>query len=111
LAYRGSGNERYVQWADRYTGRWAAALLERQDLPLGIGTDGPVFAFLEHTERQYRSFMEQIPASFTDPVERAENLFAAGGVNSFLELYKLTRKECYAQAARKVLDILAGELQ
>ncbi len=89
LAHSLGGGDHYLAFARDYAGLWADVLLAEQELPVGLGVDGPLFALRDESEAFYLSGLGRAAPAET-PVDRAENFPAAGGINAFLELWELT---------------------
>ena len=103
LAFRMTGKERYYLLARDYGRKWAAALTEREELPVAVGPNGPLFG-LGDDESTYRSFAGAAPAEFATPESRAENLIASGAPDLMLDLWQLSHEDRFRAAAERIID-------
>ena len=109
LAWQATGEGRYLELARAHGGRWADAVLARDDLPVAIDAKGPRYRLAEKAEGAYRAFVGQV-GRLQPEVDRAENFLASGAVNALLALWQATEEVRYRQAAERLLDVLAGQL-
>lgn len=109
LAYDASEDERYLDFATRYAGEWAAAILAEETIPIALTVEGPLYEFAGDNESTYRSFVGEV-AGLHSPVERAENLLSSDAVNAFLRLWKETGRAHFRAAVEKLLDVLITQL-
>lgn len=109
LAHRITNEQRYLDLCVQHAGLWASGFDELNDIPAGIGDQGPVTRFGNDAREKYRAFAGQAPKG-TAPVDRAENLLASGAPNAFLTLWQLTDDERFINAVRMLLDVLVEEL-
>jgi hypothetical protein len=109
LAYQAGGDARFLELASVYAGHWAEAILAAEALPLGLTRTGPLYAFEGQAEALYRSFVGQAP-ELDSAVDRAENFLCSDTVQTFLRLWQLTAREEFRIAAKKLLDVLATQL-
>jgi hypothetical protein len=110
LAYSLGGGDRYLAFARDYAGLWADALLMEQELPVGLGADGPLFALNKRAEAFYLGGLGNADHHTETPIDRAENFLAAGGINVFLELWARTGEARFLRAAERLLDLLTPQL-
>jgi len=96
-ALRLNRSRRYGDWAAKYAGRWAQAVLAADELPVGLGPEGPVYE-------------PSISGDEHENFYRAEALLAVDAVQAFLKLWKITGINEFRAAAEKLLDALIGEL-
>ncbi|MCB9158858.1 MAG: hypothetical protein H6644_03210 [Caldilineaceae bacterium] len=108
-AYAASDDRRYLDFAARYAGAWADAILAGPELPIGLMPDRPLYRVDDTQEAVYRAFVGEASAPAT-PVDRAENFLASDAVNTFLRLWRLTGDARFRRAAERLLDVLSGEL-
>lgn len=92
-----SKDERYLDLAQAHAHRWAEAICGADTLPLGLASGGPKY-----------SPQAEVPGDSL--LMRAENFLASNGIGAFLNLWKLTGKRAFLEAAERLLDILAAEL-
>ena len=94
-AYRAAGDERYVDLARDFCGRWAREILAGDPLPAlrRFKEDGA-------DERYPRGLVGSTAAG---PEERLELHIGAGTTDALLDLFAVTREESLAAAARKIL--------
>ena len=98
------GGDRYLDLARAYASLWADAILNADELPVGLNVSGPFFELSKEAEEFYRSGLEaEVPLE--NDADRAENLLAAGGVNLFLGLWRRTREDRFRLASEALLDI------
>ncbi len=109
LAHSLGGGDRYLAFARDYAGLWADVLLTEQELPVGLGVNGPLFALSKEAEAFYLSGLGNAGHSET-PVDRAESFLAAGGINAFLELWERTGEARFLRAGERLLDLLTPQL-
>ena len=109
LAYAASDDRRYLDFAARYAGAWADAILAGPALPIGLMPDRPLFHGGDTHEAVYRAFVGEASAPATS-VDRAENFLASDAVNTFLRLWRLTGDTRFRHAAERLLDVLSDEL-
>ena len=109
LAHRAGGGDRYRDFAVRYAGVWADAILAGDVLPVGLLPSGPVYALAGEAEAVYRAFAG-MAGHLDDDVDRAENLLASNGTGAFLTLWQLTGAARFRRALERLLDILATQL-
>ena len=86
LAHQMGGGEHYLDFAARYAGKWADAILAGDVLPVGLLPSGPVYDLAGEAEVAYRSFAG-MAGHLDDDVDRAENLLASNGTGAFLALW------------------------
>jgi hypothetical protein len=104
-----SGEERYLDLARLHGGRWADAVLVREEIPVALGERGTLYRFEGDSEAAYRRFAGQAPP-LRDGVDRAENLLASDAVNAFLTLDERTGEPRFRGAAQRLVDVLATQL-
>ncbi|MEM7134067.1 MAG: hypothetical protein AAF702_47695 [Chloroflexota bacterium] len=109
VAYKMTQDEKYLELPKVAIGLWADAINDSDTLPIGLAPQGPIYALSQDSDEAYRQFAGQAP-ELELLVDRAENFLASNGVNTFLTLWQLTQDEKFLQAAEKLLDILAGQL-
>ncbi len=110
LAHDNGGGERYADLAKTYGGKWAKALVEREQIPLGLLESGPLYSLTDEMRSTYKRIVG-MAGDLDDELERAENLLASGGVDALLKLWTLSDKDAlYKKAAEKILDLLATQL-
>jgi len=106
LAYRMSTEKRYAELAVTHGGKWADAILQGEDLPIGLNPSGRgIYALEGSAEAAYRSFAGMAPANL-DELGRAENFLASNGIQTFLDLFELTGENRFLRAAERILDAL-----
>lgn len=115
LAYRLSGQKRYLELAAAHGRLWSQAILLSPDLPVVLlpGPDGtcqPLYQLEGEHNQAYRSFAGELTGDLSGPLERAENYLASDGINAFLRLWRDTGKEDFRQAAERLLDVLVTSL-
>ena len=110
LADRMAGAPRYLDLAARYAGRWADAIVASGTLPVGLLPRGPVYALAGESDQTYRAFVGMV-GDLDDPVERAENILASGGVDAFVALWERTGRAEFRRAAERVIDVLATQVR
>ena len=109
LAHSLGGEDNYLQLGREYAGLWADALLTGQELPVALGASGPIFVLEEKAEAVYRASDEN-GGLLDTPVDRAENILAAGGINVFLDLWDRTGDARFLRASERLLDLLTPQL-
>lgn len=109
LAHAMTGEQRYLDLARVHGGRWADAILVREELPVGLGERGTVYSLAGGSEAAYRRFAGQAPP-LRETVDRAENFLASDAVNVFLALDERTAEPRFRRAAERLVDVLATEL-
>jgi len=109
LAHRLTGQDRYLALSRLHAGRWADAIASADGLPLALVAHQVPGGSEEETTGAYRRFVGQAPATRTQ-VDRAEALLASSGVETLLELGRLTGEERFRAAAAKIVDVLATQL-
>lgn len=110
LAWQATNEDRYLKLAQVYGQLWAEALLEQLDLPIGIHCKGVIRDITAESNQVYRDFAGELPEDLDKPVNRAENVLASGGMDTFLQLFSLTGERVFRDATEKLLDILATQL-
>ena len=103
------GGVGYLDFAARYAGTWADAILAGDVLPVGLLASGPVYELAGEAEVAYRTFAG-MAGHLDDDVDRAENLLASNGTGAFLALWQLTGDPRFRRALERLLDILATQL-
>lgn len=110
LAHDATRERRYLELAESYSRRWAAAICEGDGcLPLGITRDGAIYSASGLKEEDYPEFPGLVGGLQTE-LDRAENILASGGIQLFLRLWQETRAEVFLDAARRLLQVLSSEL-
>jgi len=97
IALRLNRSERYADWAKRYAGRWASAVLQSENIPVGLNADGPVYE----------------PGTGDDANEatyRAEAFLSVDAIQGFLKIWAFSKDEVFRAAAEKLLDQLIDEI-
>jgi hypothetical protein len=77
LAHAATGEQRYLDLATAYGGRWADAILHREALPLALADGGPLYDLTGVAEARYRAFVGQLSPNLDSPLDRAENFLAS----------------------------------
>jgi len=109
LAAEISSDARYRQLAELHAGRWAEAILAGAELPAVLNADGTAEGVESGIEAGYRKFAGQAPELHTE-IDKAENFLASGAIDTFLTLWKLTGDRRFRQAAVRLVDVLATQL-
>jgi len=109
LAAEISNDDRYLQLAELHAGRWADAILAGGELPAVLNADETASGFESGIEAGYRKFAGQAPELHTE-IDRAENFLASGAIDAFLNLWKQTGNDTFRQAAERLIDVLATQL-
>ena len=109
LAFRGSGEARFLELAATYGRQWAAAILADEALPIGLTSAGPLYTLQGDERAVYQSFAGMAPDLDT-MVDRAENILCSDGVRLFLSLWQQTGVSHFRQAAERLLDVLTTQL-
>ncbi len=109
LAYRAGGGSRYLDFAAKYTTRWVCAVLEGDQIPLGLTPQGPLTELVGESEAAYRSFVGMV-GHLDDDLDRTENLLASNGIGVMLQLWQLTGQPSFLHAAERLLDLAATQL-
>jgi hypothetical protein len=107
LTFEASRDKKYFDLAEVYSERWAEAVTSNDKLPIGITREGVVYDIADFDDGEYRKF--QTMAGETD-LDRAENILASGGIQLFLQLWKLSEKDIFLKAAERLLKILVKTL-
>ena len=115
LAYRVSGQRRYLDMACAHGQRWTEAILQSMTLPIALLPDGergcvPIYKLEGAYNAQYRSFMGELPEDFDQPLARAENFLASDSIGALLRLWRYSGQNDYRAAAECLLDVLATGL-
>ena len=112
LAYDMTGKGRYLELAGAHAARWANALCESSEFPVGLGNAGPLLSYKPGDNRPdadgHRPLLGL--SRIDTPVDRVESFLASGAVNSLLRLSVLLKEEPFRGAAERLLDILATQL-
>ena len=93
-AYRATADERYLELASDFCGRWASEILGDGPLPA-------VRLFTENVPEAYPSGLRE--AADASPEQRLELHIGAGTVDVLLDLFRLTGDENLPAAVRKIL--------
>ena len=109
LAHEMSGAQRYVDLALRHASVWADAIADKEELPVGLVEEGPVYSFGADADGAYRSFAGQV-AALECAVDRAENFLASNALWGFLRLWQLTGEDQFRRAAERLLDAIATQV-
>ncbi|MCK5801865.1 MAG: hypothetical protein KAI66_03485 [Lentisphaeria bacterium] len=110
LAHQAGGGERFLHLARANGGLWADAVCNRPDaLPAGLLPDGAVYSIARNSDSVYHGFVG-MAGDLADPIDVAENLLASGGVNLMLYLWRLTTEDRFRNAAERIVDVLATQL-
>lgn len=110
LAYRMTGEGHYLKLAELHASKWTEALLERDELPLALSKEGPVYRISGKLSASYKKFAGQAP-ELLSPIDRAENLLASGAPNLFINLWELTRREEFLLASEGILNVVVEALE
>lgn len=115
LAYDASGDRRtqrprYLDFSIRYGGEWADALLAHDTFPIGLTQESVLYDLGSEDAASYRSRVGEAstPASALD---RAENILASDGINTFLRLWRESGDGRFRRAAERLLDVLTTQLR
>ncbi|MBI1298279.1 hypothetical protein GC175_25375 [bacterium] len=109
LAYDASADRRYLDFAVRYAGAWADAIVDAPRLPIGLTPHGALYHMADAPEAVYRKFVGEASQPLTD-IDRAENFLASDGVNTFLRLWHETGDVRFRRAAERLLDPLITQI-
>ena len=109
LAFDASADRRYLDFAVRYAGEWADAIVDAPRLPIGLTPHGALYDIADAPETVYRKFVGEASQPLTD-VDRAENFLASDGVNTFLRLWHETNDSRFRRAAERLLDALITQI-
>ncbi len=110
LAYEMGGGRHYLDFAAAYGQRWARALLEQDQIPMGLLPDGPVYELSGASEIAYRNFAG-MAGHLDDDVDRTENVLASNGSGALLALWKATGENAFLQATERLLDVLVTQFE
>ncbi len=110
LAYQATKEQRYLDHSILYGLRWADAILSQTDIPIGIQAEAIILDLSGEMNEIYRNFAGELPKDMSRPVDRAENILASGGIDTFLNLYSKTGKDTFLKATEKLLDRLVVEV-
>ncbi|UCH35047.1 MAG: hypothetical protein JSV65_01475 [Armatimonadota bacterium] len=94
-AYRAVGDERYLDLARDFCGRWAREILDSDTLP------AVQLLTMPFAEGAYSD--NQVQAANGPPEQRLELHIGAGTTDVLLDLFSITREDILAAAARKIL--------
>ena len=108
-AYDLGGGDRYLDLARAYAAVWAGAILDSDELPVGLNVSGPFFELSQESAQIYRAGLGTAVLLDND-TDRAENLLAAGGINVFLTLWRRTKEDRFRRVSEALLDILLPQL-
>ncbi|MEO0794062.1 MAG: hypothetical protein AAFX93_02815 [Verrucomicrobiota bacterium] len=97
IAFRLNQSRRYAEWAIRYGGRWADAILANSMLPVGLDEKGAVLE-------------PNLGPDARENLYRAEAFLAADAVQSLLKLWNVSGEDRFRQAAEKIIETLLPEL-
>jgi hypothetical protein len=109
LAYDASGRSRYLDFSARYAGEWADALLAHDAFPIGLTQEGVLTDLGNEEAASYRSHVGEASTP-TSALDRAENMLASDGINTFLRLWRETGDLRFRRAAERLLDVLTTQL-
>jgi len=109
LAHAMTGEQRYLDLARTYGGRWSDAIMSGEELPVALNRQGAVYFLAKPEEGSYRAFAGQI-GKLRPEVDRAENFLASGAVDALLRLWQLTSDERFRTAAERLLDVIVTQL-
>jgi len=87
-----------------YAQEWAEAVVYGPSIPLGLSTQGAVYSLDDMDLATYEQFAGELGSLHSD-VDRVENIFASGGIEAFLAIWKQTNRFIFLQAAEKLLNI------
>ena len=110
LAYQMTNDKKYLHLACQHAGLWADAIVSSEALPVGLSPSGPVYQLTDGTEHMYPSSVIGMVGRLDEPLERAENILASGGVNTFLTLHEYAGEAQFITAAERLMDVLVTQL-
>jgi len=109
LAEEMTGAGRYLELADHYGGRWADALLDGPQLPVGLDGAGAAYD-LGGDRPRYRAFAGAAPEDLTANLPRVENLITSGVPDVLLRLWRHTGEDRFRDAAARIVEVAAEVL-
>lgn len=110
LAYNVTKDSKYFQLAEAYSELWAEAICNPgKPLPIGINRDGPIYELTGSSEETYRSFAG-MAGMLDNELDRAENILASGGIQLFLKIWKVGKRDIFLRAANRLLTIISTAL-
>ncbi|QDY70654.1 hypothetical protein [Qingshengfaniella alkalisoli] len=109
LAFRVSGDSRYLDLAIAHCSRWADAINASDQIPVALQGEGWINQYSDEQRAVYGSFIEKLNTFDTD-LDRAESFLASNGVDTFLEALNVTSDKKFLSAAERLLDVFATQL-
>ena len=99
-AYRMTGEQRYLDLAHDYVGEWARHILAKEDGFVVVMPEDLLRGDHAHVERA-----RQVQESGDIPMQVEWHL-AGGGLDTFLDLYRLSPRPQYAEVVKRAVPVL-----
>lgn len=104
VAHMATGEERYLEVVEDFTGRWVEAILEDDEIPAA-------FVPLENEDEIEDTYSEELVKTLElDTEDTLERHAAAGSMDTMMDLYELTGEDKYADAVAAMLEPMLDQV-